>query len=236
MLFNSTILSNLVSLEKHLLRLVEIELFVQFNPPFANTFPVMRHFMKTALNRIFVIFLTFSFILNCQNKEQIIREYSVNKTKFNFEKITAKNVVEIEGVNKGIQIHKPYIVTLGESYFPELTKYEFEQPLIYWRDTANLKTAVSYFFTKKDSIVRVIEYSWSKPKDNDSIIAKIYQNNVEQISKIFNQKGKIMNESKDYWKQQIISWENDSVYVWSFIFSSELPQRTRVIIRQKIND
>ena len=46
MLSNSTILINLVSLEKHMLRLVEIELFVQFSPPFANTFPVMRNTIK----------------------------------------------------------------------------------------------------------------------------------------------------------------------------------------------
>ncbi|AZZ59507.1 hypothetical protein AWB57_11020 [Riemerella anatipestifer] len=41
MLFNSTILINLVSLKKHLLRLVEIELFVQFSPPFTNTYSVV---------------------------------------------------------------------------------------------------------------------------------------------------------------------------------------------------
>ncbi|MDD1598574.1 hypothetical protein FOL48_08620 [Riemerella anatipestifer] len=46
MLFNSTILSNLVSLKKHLLRLVEIELLVQFSPPFANTFSVMRQLKR----------------------------------------------------------------------------------------------------------------------------------------------------------------------------------------------
>ncbi|MRM84306.1 hypothetical protein D1003_10955 [Riemerella anatipestifer] len=45
MLFNSTILINLVSLKKHLLRLVEIELFVQFSPPFANTFSVVGNFI-----------------------------------------------------------------------------------------------------------------------------------------------------------------------------------------------
>ncbi|MFX1623348.1 hypothetical protein JZ935_10185, partial [Riemerella anatipestifer] len=45
-LFNSTILSNLVSLKKHLLRLVEIELLVQFSPPFANTFSVSGQLKK----------------------------------------------------------------------------------------------------------------------------------------------------------------------------------------------
>ncbi|WP_332024749.1 hypothetical protein [Kaistella sp.] len=35
---------NLVSWKKHSLRLVEIELFVQFSPPFANTFSVSRNF------------------------------------------------------------------------------------------------------------------------------------------------------------------------------------------------
>ncbi|MRM93389.1 hypothetical protein CYV15_09995 [Riemerella anatipestifer] len=43
MLFNSTIFNNLVSLKKHLLWLVEIELLVQFSPTFANTFSVGGH-------------------------------------------------------------------------------------------------------------------------------------------------------------------------------------------------
>ena len=37
---------NLVSWKKHSLRLVEIELFVPFSPPFANTFPVSTHFKR----------------------------------------------------------------------------------------------------------------------------------------------------------------------------------------------
>ena len=51
MLSNSTILSNLVLLEKHLLRLVEIELSVQFSPPFANTFPVICHIKKSCMKK-----------------------------------------------------------------------------------------------------------------------------------------------------------------------------------------
>ena len=185
------------------------------------------------MNRIIPIIFTLFFFLSCKKSEKIQREYSIKNTNFNFQKKSAKEIGTIEDLNKGIQKRKPYKVTLGESYFPDIKKNEFEQPLIFWRDTANLKNTISYFFTKKDSVVRVIEYAWSKPKDNDSIISKIYKNNIKLISKKLNQKGKIINESKDSWKQQIISWENDSIYVWSFIFIDKLPQRTRVIIRQK---
>lgn len=186
------------------------------------------------MNRIFPLFLTLFFILNCKNENRTQREYLLKETNFNFQKIIAKDINEIENENAGIQMRKPFKVTLSESYFPEIEKYEFEQPIIYWRDSSNIKNTVSYFFTKKDSLVRVIEYAWSKPKDNDSIILKIYEENLKIISKKLNQKGKVKNEHNNNWKQQIISWENDSIYVWSFIFSNKLPRRTRVIIRQKL--
>ncbi|MFL1602718.1 hypothetical protein PGK46_10110, partial [Riemerella anatipestifer] len=48
-LFNSTFFNNLVSLKKHLLWLVEIELLVQFSQPFANTFSVVRYAKPTAI-------------------------------------------------------------------------------------------------------------------------------------------------------------------------------------------
>ena len=185
------------------------------------------------MNRLIPIIFSLLFFSSCKKNEQIQREYSIKNTKFNFEKLTTQKINKIESENGGIQVRKPYKVTLGESYFPDVKNYEFEQPLIYLRDSANIKNAVSYFSTKKDNKVRVIEYSWSKPKDNDSIIAKIYENNIKIISRKLNQNGKITNETSDSWKQQIVSWENDSIYIWSFIYSEDLPKRTRVIIRQK---
>jgi len=185
--------------------------------------------MYRTIPKIFI----FVFLFGCKKNETIQRKYFIDNTNFSFAKMSAQNVKNIESQKNGIQMRKPYKIELSESYFPEIKKYEFEQPLIYWRDSANIKNTISYFFTKKDSLVRVIEYSWSKPKDNDSIIAKIYKNNIKIISEKLKQKGKIVNETKDSWKQQIISWENDSIYVWSFIFSQNLPERTRVIIRQK---
>ena len=50
--FHIVFFLNLDNLKKHLLRLVEIELSVKFSPPFANTFSVRRHYMKTELNKI----------------------------------------------------------------------------------------------------------------------------------------------------------------------------------------
>ena len=185
------------------------------------------------MNKILSLILTFVLICGCNKNEQFQKEYLIPQTNFNFEKISAQKIIQIENENHGIQMRKPYKVTLSKSYFPDIENYEFEQPKVFWRDSANIKNIVSYFFTKKDSRVRVIEYSWNKPKDNDSIISKIYENNIKIISNKLRQKGKITNESKNSWKQQIITWENDSIYVWSFIFGYDLPQRTRVIIRQK---
>ncbi|MFX1611282.1 hypothetical protein JZ956_10150, partial [Riemerella anatipestifer] len=60
-------------MKKHLLRLVEIELLVQFSPPFANTFSVARH---TTENHTAEIKLNFSVIKETEskpNKENVER-------------------------------------------------------------------------------------------------------------------------------------------------------------------
>ncbi|MDD1551028.1 hypothetical protein FO611_05840 [Riemerella anatipestifer] len=44
-------LTKLAIRKKHPLRLVEIELFVQFSPPFANTFPVVGNAKKTTRHK-----------------------------------------------------------------------------------------------------------------------------------------------------------------------------------------
>ncbi|MSN87265.1 hypothetical protein D1Y78_09740 [Riemerella anatipestifer] len=60
MLFNSTIFNNLVSLKKHLLWLVEIELLVQFSPTFANTFSVTCNFtQKLFKNEKSILFIEY---------------------------------------------------------------------------------------------------------------------------------------------------------------------------------
>ena len=183
--------------------------------------------------KLSIIFLVTLIIVGCSKKKVISKFYFAPNTVFEFQKINTKNIKNIEILNNGIEMRKPYKVTLGESYFPEIEKYKFHQPIVYFRDTSNITTIISYFFTEKDSLVRLIEYSWSKPQDNDSIISEIYTNNNKIIEAKFKIKSEVINESEDYWKQQTKIWENDSIYVKSFIFSSKTPDRTRVIIRQK---
>jgi len=58
--FTPHFFSNLVPWKKHSLRLVEIEPFVQFSPPFANTFSVSRKFIQNTTNEKFILLLFYS--------------------------------------------------------------------------------------------------------------------------------------------------------------------------------
>ena len=71
---------SLVPRKKHLLRLVEIELFVQFSPPFANTFSVVCHIIpKIALEKHQNIICTFATDLIYPNKTNDRKEKSYSR-------------------------------------------------------------------------------------------------------------------------------------------------------------
>ena len=68
-------------------------------------------------------------------------------------------------------------VTMGlfDKRFPGSTKisvYEVE----------DVNTAVSYYYTKKDNVVRVISYAWNEQDDNQSI-QKIFDTNKKLFTK-----------------------------------------------------
>ena len=126
-----------------------------------------------------------------------------------------------------------YTISLSKEYFPEVDKYNFAQPIIYKRKNQSLNTEVSYFFTESDSIVRLIEYSWDRKRNSDSI-SDLFKYNNKILNKFFRKKGTENYQTYDWGWQKITSWENDSVYVYQFIFGKEkTAKRTRVIVRFK---
>ncbi|MDD1525664.1 hypothetical protein FO647_10075, partial [Riemerella anatipestifer] len=75
-LFRITFLSKLAIRKKHSLRLVEIELLVQFSPPFANTFSVARNTTETHATEIKLNF--------CDIKETESKPNEDNVERFEF--------------------------------------------------------------------------------------------------------------------------------------------------------
>ena len=183
------------------------------------------------MKQIISILILLLFI-SCK-KEVETSDIELKNTHFELSKINFLDIKKIEKFNNGTEVEKSYGISLSESYFPEIDKYEFEQPIIYVRDTLNLSTSVSYFFTKKDSIIRLIEYSWNQDLKKVSFIDSLYKLNKKLISKSLKNYGTESYEEVDYWWQKKNRWDNDSIHVFSFIFGVKEGQRTRVIVRYK---
>lgn len=182
--------------------------------------------------KIYIQLFALLLILNCKPKDNL-ENVKIISTEFIFHQPKFSDIQKIENKSNGIEYKKPYNIGLSKEYFPEIDKYEFAQPKIYRRDTANLDTEISYFFTKKDSIVRLIEYSWNQDKKKKFFIDDLYKFNKKRISKKIAQTGIEKSEKIDYWWQRIIRWDNDSTHIYSFIFGLDEGQRTRIIVRFK---
>ena len=181
-------------------------------------------------NKVFLLLILI--LISCKVKPKL-DNVNINKTKFELNKIKISDIEKIEIENKGIEIFKSYNISLSKEYFPEIENYKFDQPKIYVRDTLNMETTVSYFFTKKDSVVRLIEYSWNQNRKKKLFIDNLYKFNKINISKKIHQNGNEISQKIDGYWQKEIKWDNDSIHIFSFIFGIEKGQRTRVIVRYK---
>ncbi|MCT2564737.1 hypothetical protein [Chryseobacterium herbae] len=182
--------------------------------------------------KIFIHLFVLLSILNCK-PENNFENVKIQNTAIEFKQIKLSDIRKIEKKNNGIEYTKPFNIGLSKEYFPDIEKYEFAQPIIFRRDTANLDTQVSYFFTKNDSILRLIEYSWNQDKKKVTFIDNLYNFNKGYISKKLSRKGEETNEKTDDWWQKIVRWDNDSTHIYSFIFGVNEGQRTRIIVRFK---
>ncbi|SFN13200.1 hypothetical protein SAMN05421594_1231 [Chryseobacterium oleae] len=182
--------------------------------------------------KIFIHLFVLLSILDCKPKNNI-ENVKIQNTAIEFKQIKFSDIRKVEKKNNGIEHTKPFNIGLSKNYFPDIEKYEFAQPIIFRRDTANLNTQISYFFTKNDSIVRLIEYSWNQDKKKVPFIDNLYNFNKEFISKNLSRQGEETNEKIDYWWQKIVRWDNDSTHIYSFIFGVNEGQRTRIIVRFK---
>lgn len=182
--------------------------------------------------KIYIQLFVLLFVLNCKPKDKL-EDVKIISTELIFNQPKFSDIQKIENKNSGIEYTKPINISLSEDYFPEIENYEFAQPKIFRRDTTNLDTEISYFFTKKDSIVRLIEYSWNQDEKKKSFIDNLYEFNKKRISKKLAQDGIEKSEKVDYWWQKIVRWDNDSTHIYSFIFGVDEGQRTRIIVRFK---
>ncbi|NML70399.1 hypothetical protein HHL23_11375 [Chryseobacterium sp. RP-3-3] len=162
-------------------------------------------------------FVLLAILISCKNKNNL-ENVKIKNTAIEFEQIKFSDIKKIEKTNNGIQYTKPFNIGLSKEYFPDLDQYEFDQPLIFRRDTANLDTEVSYFFTKNDSIVRLIEYSWNQDETKTPFIDKLYKFNKNNISKKLSKKGEEKSEKIDYGGRKLLGGTMIlPIYIVSFL-------------------
>jgi hypothetical protein len=195
----------------------------------------------TSIKQILIIFI----ILNsfaCKQMNKVPNrinsiDVKIYETNFMTNKIKTSEIPKIEKKISGIKYTKPINNYLSKDYFPDLDKYDFAQPIIYQRDTLNLNTEISYYFTKNDSIVRLIEYSWNtnwEIKNQKPFIDDLYSLNNSFIAKKMKQNSKEEFQKFDNGWRKSKNWENQKINIYSFVLGSDNEgYRTRVIVRQK---
>lgn len=183
--------------------------------------------MKKIITINLLILIT---LYSCSNSKAIHSDNSV----FQVKRPSLQEVNKIENKINSKEIFKSYSISLSDQYFPGIKNFDFAQPKLFERKKFSPNPVVSYFYTKNDSIVRLIEYSWDNLK-NDELIKSVYKKNTTLFNDFFKKEGKLITENEPtYWQKQL-AWENDEIYVFQFILGNNKigAYRTRLIIRWK---
>jgi len=183
---------------------------------------------KPPLMKPLLFILTIAFIISCKTKQ-----ITLVQTNFSFSRPQLGEIEWIENQNSGIRIYKPFKISVAKNYFPNADKLTLGQPLLYLRDTASIRTQITYFFSEPDSLMRLVEYSWDNLHGKQNVIEPLYESNKKQISRMFRLTGNETIETHEAWSQKTIIWQNDSIHIKQFMLIQGTPSRTRVLISWK---
>lgn len=155
---------------------------------------------------------------------------AVTAQSLNFVQIKAVTIDSLRQENNGKFITHDYTIGVSQDYFPNATKFKLAQPIIYKTIQKDFVTENSFYFSKIDSVVRLIEYQWDIIDESfDSVYYKIVNQNKEAITNYFHFAPQEIPETDVKAAKSI--WENDSVYVQQLIMPGL--QRIRVLVSWK---
>ncbi len=155
------------------------------------------------------------------------RELKVNII---YKRPTFKKIDSIEMSNNGVRVYVPYKISVAKDYFPNADKFTLGTPLLFVRDTSSLRTAVTYFFSEPDSVIRLVEYAWNRGKRDENEIRRLFDFNDSAISKRLKTNGLETLNKQDTWSQLTKVWKSDSIYIKQFMLIEGKPSRTRVLV------
>ena len=161
---------------------------------------------------------------------------------FNYSKIRTNSIDSLRKIENAKFITLSYSINLASDYFPNESQFSLAQPIIYQRKVNGFTIETSFYFSKPDSIVRLIQYEWGatdshlleyqqegSEKSTDSQFNEIVMANKKIIADYFNFEPKEIPETEDMAAKSI--WQNDSVYVELLVMPGL--QRTRVLVSWK---
>ena len=154
----------------------------------------------------------------------------VSGQQFHFGKITVATIDSLQSKDKATRVSYDYPVGVSADYFPNRNQFSLAQPISYDKKIGVFDFETSYYFSKNDSIVRLIEYSWQGAgKSGTAEYYKTIKANKEKISKHFKAAGKEVPATEENAAKTI--WENELVYVEQFVIPRSY--RIRVLISWK---
>jgi len=181
--------------------------------PIANTFSLAATFMK--LCNLILVCLFPTFALGQQ---------------FNYAQIKTKEIDSLRKINNAHVITYDYPIGVSSDYFPNRAQFVLAQPIIYRKKIKSFENETSFYFSKSDSVVRLIEYQWEgSSKSTDLEYYEIVKGNKKVISDFFHSLPVEVPETDEKAAKSI--WENESVYVEQLIMPGL--QRIRVLISWK---
>lgn len=150
--------------------------------------------------------------------------------KFNYSQIKASDITAIEKSEQSFLFTYDYPISVSTDYFPNRQKYSLAQPLMYRTSKEKFNFEKSYYFSKSDSVVRLVEYQW-EGTDSSSLqdFEFVLQQNRKILNNYFNQAARQIPETETKAPKDI--WENKYVYVEQFYIAGLL--KIRVLISWK---
>lgn len=103
---------------------------------------------------------------SCKSEKHI---YEDNRFK-NIEKFNIKRAIKFEEKRKTTNITPEHKVSIGKGIYPNIKEIKLETPISYEIKTrGNFVLETKYFYSKSDSLVKVILYQWTNPSFKDFI-------------------------------------------------------------------
>ncbi len=120
-----------------------------------------------------------------------------DSTFFQFDQIHFNQIDSVEINKKSKEIFVNYSISVSADYFPNAASFDLAQPRVFDRSPMRdfIACQINYYFTKSDSIVRLISYTWDtknsatsledlmKPKNDQSDKMDKYNSEYDLLAK-----------------------------------------------------